>query len=163
MLGGYAAARLQRRIKRLHRRFAFELITVGALALTGPAAVITTTGHLGQQAALVWVGWWAYFASSVFVVRMLIEAARLKSTAGLRAPTVTYHALLAAALATAPLVLDGALAWPLVAGFAPALLRGFVTAWRLAPVKPPLVKLGIMELGLTTWALACSVAALRAL
>jgi hypothetical protein len=102
-----------------------EVSAILASTLAAPAAYYSVSGILDQRAAAVWVLSAAYFASSVFYVKMRVTAAHAKAPdvpRRARRHCAIYHALLAAGMAAMP---------PLAAlGFIPVLVRAFTGVLR---------------------------------
>lgn len=146
--------------KRLDRSQWGELLAVGALTLTGPAAYIAVNGRFDSVAAAIWAACTLYFASGVFFVKMLLGAVKFKAsftnrerwTAG-RDHLIYHSVLLAIGIASASAIgrqapLSTTL---LIVAYVPALLRA-VQGWlKLSNKPPPLRKVGIAELGYAVW------------
>jgi len=118
-----------------------QLLAVAGLTLTAPAAWYVATGTLDYRLWLLNV---LYFVGGVFYVRMHLAAAVARRPVQ-RAPTLVYHAALAAVAAV----------WqPVGLVFVPGIARAFVGVVRLSPT------LRIKRLGWTEVAYSVLFAAL---
>jgi hypothetical protein len=154
--------------KRLDRSQWGEILAVGALALTAPAAWAVSTGRLDGRAWLLWAACALYFSSGIFFVKMLLGAVKVRGDFTTRdrrrvgRDNLLYHALLTV------LVLSGAAALGGVGGgfgvlaFLPALLRAFAGAARLTNALPPLKQVGLLETAYSLWFMGFLLAALLA-
>lgn len=155
--------------RRLDRSQWGEMLAVGALTLTGPAAYAISRGTLDRTALLVWAACALYFGSSIFFVKMLLGGVKLKAKG---APTegdrwrlgrdnLLYHGLMLAALpALAAAVGGGVAGLLLAAAYLPAIARG-VWGWRRVGGRlPSLKRLGLLETAYSLWFLGCASAAL---
>ena len=106
--------------RKTERSVAMQLLAVGGLTLTAPAAWYVATGKLEYRLWLLNV---LYFAGGVFYVKMHIATAIARKPTG-RLPVVIYYGALAGILAW----------WPVGLAFAPVIVRAFVGAARVSPV-----------------------------
>lgn len=154
--------------KRLDRSQWGEVLAVGALSLTAPAASVVVRGGLDAVAWCIWTACTLYFSSSVFFVKMLLAATKYKDGFGLRErwaagrDCVIYHALLTAVCAFVALQLGGRGGLLSTIAFAPAILRAFAGWLRLSPKLPPLKVVGVFETVYALWFTALYVIAIRA-
>lgn len=136
----------QQAIRREDRSLGGEMMAIGGLTLTAPAAYYAARGVLDATALWLWGLCALYFASSVFYVKLRVntvnprmEEARRKSWQR----CAFYHTILFASLLA--LALTGSLSVFVLAAFSPVLTRSF---WHLAkPVRRiDLRKIGIQEI-----------------
>ena len=98
---------------RLDRSQWGEILGVGALTLTAPAAVAVTSGRLTTVAWLLWAACLLYYSSSIFSVKMVLSAARAKrdwsesKRREIGRDCLGYHLLLTAAVGIAAFRLGG--------------------------------------------------------
>lgn len=120
--------------QRSDRSVVGETLAILGLTLTAPAAHYVATGALESTALWLWVLSSAYFASSVFYVKLRINTInRRKEDERRRAwrKCAGYHAFLFVALAA--LALGGSLSLFALAAFGPVLIR---SSWYLVrPVR----------------------------
>jgi hypothetical protein len=115
---GVAAAPLA--FRKTERNVVMQLLAVGGLTLTAPAAWYAATGKLEYR---LWLLNLLYFAGGVFYVKMHIATAIERKPTG-RLPVAIYYGALA-----------GILAWsPVGLAFVPVTVRAFVGAARVSPV-----------------------------
>jgi hypothetical protein len=137
--------------RRLDRSQWGEVLGVGALALTGPAAYAVATGKLNVTAWLIWAFCTLYFSSSIFYVKMWLAAARVKT--GWNAQTkrrvsrvnLLYHALLTAIVVMTAGAFGGLAGIALACAFAPVLIRAFLGSASLVNKLPNLRRVGMRE------------------
>jgi hypothetical protein len=150
---------------RLDRSQWGEILGVGALALTAPAAYAVATGRLDAQAWLLWAACLLYFSSAIFSVKMHLNAAKAKrdwneaKRREIGRDTLQYHLLLGAVLLLAALRIGGSAAVWLASAYLPAIIRGLRGWVGLSPVLPPLKRVGIQETLLSVWFTFCLLAA----
>ena len=122
------------------RSATIELLAIATSMLVAPAAYYVSSGRLDETAMLLWLLCFAYFASSVFYVRMRLTWARARVTAAAaRRHCLIYHVILTAVLAGLTLHLS-----PVVlAGFVPILARAFYYVAR------PSANLNLKQIGWT--------------
>lgn len=121
------------RAARVRRGLAADIVSTGALALAGPAALYTVSGVLSAQALCVWVVLTVHFLEAVLRVRARL--AQAKDVGGGHrawALVLAYH-LAAAALAGA-LALFGWVPPAMWLAFAPAVLFALRERGRSGPV-----------------------------
>lgn len=123
-----------------------EIIAIAGLTMTAPAAYAVARGAWDQTALWLWALSAAYFASSVFYVKLRVtglHAKRPEDKQRARRQCIAYHAFLPAALAAA--VVTRSLPLFVLMAFAPVLGR---TLWSL--LKPAnslnLKRIGITEI-----------------
>jgi hypothetical protein len=154
---------------RLDRSQWGEILGVGALTLTAPAAYSVATAALDFRAWLVWAGCLLYFSGPIFYVKMLLAAAKSRRAWSeekrreIGRDTFIYHALLAITLLGVALRIGGDSALWLGAAYLPTLLRAFYRAVKLTPELPPLKRIGIQETLHALWFMICFLTAIRML
>ncbi|HSB11024.1 MAG TPA: YwiC-like family protein [Blastocatellia bacterium] len=120
--------------RREDRTIAGETLAIAGLTLTAPAAHYVATGALEVTALWLWALCAAYFASSVFYVKLRVNTINPKKEEARRQSwrrCAFYHASLLAALLL--LAMGGSLSMFALAAFAPVLIRSF---WYLTrPVR----------------------------
>jgi hypothetical protein len=109
--------------RKTERSVAMQLLAVGGLTMTAPAAWYVATGRLDYR---LWLLNALYFAGGVFYVKMHVAAAVARRADKLRhgAATMIYHGGLAVV---------AALWWPVGLAFVPVIVRAFVGVARLSP------------------------------
>lgn len=153
--------------KRLDRSLWGEVLGVPALTLTAPAAYIVSGGALDGEAWCLWAATTIYFASGIFVVKMLLAAARSKAPldwpARLRVGRdhLIYHALLIVALGFVATTLPRRAALLAVLAYVPALYRALLSWIRLSNRLPNLTRVGFGELLYALWFVGLFIAALH--
>lgn len=153
--------------RRLIRSERMELFTVGILAMSAPAAYITVCGALDGVAIGSWGASTLFFASSIFYIKMLLTAAKLRSKGtaedlkAARRPVLLYHLMLAVGVLGVGGVLGGEAGLWTVLAFVPIVARALIAAVRLAPVAPSLKRIGVIECLYSGWFLVCGVMVLR--
>lgn len=155
--------------RRLDRSQWGEILAVGALALTAPAAWVVAFGALDSRAWWVWAACTLFFSSGVFFVKMLLAAARMRGE--FRAPerwragrdNLVYHALLLALVVGALWIPGGGAGILLALAYLPAILRAFRGWLRLSNVLPPLKRVGVLEVLYSLWFAGFFIVAVRAL
>ncbi|MBI3961518.1 MAG: YwiC-like family protein [Deinococcus sp.] len=142
--------------KRQDRSLWGEILAVGALTLTGPAAYIVSRQALDSLAWYIWAGSVAYFSSGIFYVHMLLSAARVKGSFGSRdrwrlgGAALLYHLLLA--ILVAVVAITGGQGGRLTAiAYTPAMVRAFWGWATLSNTLPPLKQVGLREACYTLW------------
>lgn len=144
-----------------------QLLAVGGLTLTAPAAWVVARGGYEPATWLVWAACVLFFGSGVFNVNMHFAAAKTKGDFDAKArwaagrEVVTYHLLLVAILAWAlpQLPIDAAALAAL--GFAPIVARAVRSYVTLAKKPPSLKRVGLVETGFALWFALCLIVALR--
>ncbi len=143
--------------RRLDRSQWGEILAVGALALTAPAAYIVVRGHPDRIAWLLWMASALYFSSGIFLVKMLLAAAKVRSDFGWRERLrigrdhLIYHLLLGVALAVMMVWIGGSGAILILIAYLPALIRAMVWWTKLTNRLPPLKRVGWMETVYALW------------
>ena len=157
VLFGVIAAPLA--FRKTERSVVMQLLAVGGLTLTAPAACYAATGALDARALRLWLLNVLYFASGVFYVKMHIAAAirrqlfdGLADRARCGASVLAYHAGLVAILVA--LAAGGVIAFWVLLAYAPIVVRAIIGVVRLKPV------LRIKQLGWTEVAYSLVFAAL---
>lgn len=137
--------------RKTQRNIPMQLLAIGGLTLTAPAAWYAATGTLGRAAVVLWGLNALYFAGGVFYVKMHLAAAMNRGVSAAVKANLLYHGGVALTLLAATAV--GWLSYAVVLVFAPALGRACVGAARLSPV------LRIKRLGWTevAWSLVYAV------
>lgn len=165
LLFGLHSALLLR--KRLDRSQWGEILGVGALTLTAPAASIVATHRLENSAWLLWGACLLFFSSGIFTVKMYLNAVKARrewceaKRRELGRDTRCYHLLLAGALLLTALRIGGSASLWLVAAYLPALIRAAHAYARLTPQLPSLKRVGMRETLLAFWFIGCLLAATR--
>jgi hypothetical protein len=124
----------QQAVKREDRTIGSEMMAIAGLTLTAPAAYYVGRGAFDSTALWLWALCAAYFASSVFYVKLRVhtinprkEEARLRSWRR----CAFYHSILLVALVL--MASTGSLNLSAIVAFSPILIRSF---WHLAkPVR----------------------------
>jgi hypothetical protein len=143
--------------RRFDRTFGGELLGVLALTLTGPAAYVVSRGALDGMAWCLWGGVVLYFTSGVFMVNLLLAAARSKAPLNARARWrlgrghVAYHVLLALLMGYISATMSRLGALLFVLACAPFLTRAFAGWMTLSNQLPCLKRVGLAELLYTVW------------
>lgn len=144
-----------------------QLLAVGGLALTAPAAFVVAQGHISPMAWLVWGASVLYFGSGVFNVNMHFAAAKHKGEldrAGKRAASrdnVIYHGLMAVILIAVLPQLPVVAAVLAALGYAPVLGRGLYATVTLTKKLPSLKQVGLRETAFACWFALCLIVALQ--
>ena len=124
----------QQAARRADRTIVGETTAIVGLTLTAPAAHYVATGALEATALWLWALSAAYFASSVFYVKLRVNTINPRKEEARRQSwrrCAAYHAFLLAALLL--LALGGGLSLFALAAFCPVLIRSF---WYLSrPVR----------------------------
>jgi hypothetical protein len=132
-----------------------ELLAIGGLTLTAPAAYYAASGAWNETALWLWLLSALYFASSVFYIKLRVYRLNPRKQAEQQRAwrsCALYHSFLLAALLA--LWLTASLPLFAVIAFAPVLLR---SAWSLFnPVtQVNLRRAGFLEIGYSLIFLAC--------
>ena len=165
LLFGWQLWLRQKARKRLNHSRLSEIAAIAVFALTAPAVHIAARGELAPQAWWLWTACVLFFTSSVFYVRMQVDAARRKNGLSLAArwqvgrELLLYHALLIAILAL--LFLRAEAAGLIALACAPALLRALWGWARLSTRLPSLKRVGVGEILYSLWFAAWLVVAMR--
>ncbi len=152
--------------RRLDRSQWGEILAVGALALTAPAAYVVARGSLDGRAWYLWAACTFYFSSSIFFVKMLLAAVKVKGafTPGDRwrvgRDNLLYHLLLACVVTAAAALQGGTGAALAAIAYLPALLRAFRGWATLSNKLPPLKRVGLGETFYSLWFTGCFLASL---
>lgn len=156
LLAGWQA--WQRRSTRRHvdRSQLGELAAVAGLCLSAPAVFIAAEGELSRMALIIWGACFAFFSSSVFYVKMLVEAGHATAAPQLVRwrlimPTLAYHLVLLGALLALFRLLDGPVATPVLLAYTPILVRAFAHCARRSATIPRLRRVGLQEMAFTVW------------
>ncbi len=123
-----------------------EVLAIVGLTLTAPAAYYVARGEWDQWAVWLWMLSSAYFASSVFYVKLRVtglHARRPDDRRRARWQCIAYHVFLLTALSV--LSITGSLSLFVLLAFTPALIR---TLWSLLKPAPSLnlKRIGITEI-----------------
>ncbi len=143
--------------KRLDRSQWGEILAVGALALTAPAEYVVVTGHLDGMAWCLWASCTLYFSSSVFFVKMLLAAVKVKGPFGWRQrwsvgrDNVLYHLLMAVVIVGITLGHGGGGALLALCAFLPVIVRAGYGWARLSRTLPALRRVGLGETLYSLW------------
>lgn len=120
-------------VRRDDRSILGEILAIGGLTLTAPAAHYVARGVLQGAALWLWALCLLYFTSSVFYVKLRVNTInpRREEARKSRWRCAVYHTFLLAALLV--VALTGSLSLFALAAFSPVLVRSF---WQLAsPVQ----------------------------
>jgi hypothetical protein len=131
------------------------MMAIAGLALTAPAASVVGMGELTQTGIGLWGLFVLFFCSSVFYVKMRIEAVRIKAGVGwadrlrLGSGLLVYHAILLINLLT--FVRLSEMGIFLLIGFIPVFIRALLGFMRLSNQLPNLKVVGVIESVYTLW------------
>ena len=165
-LGGIGAALLlingRQAIRMEERETMSEIMAIGGLTMTAPAAFYAASGRWDVTAFWLWALSALYMASSVFYVKLRVYRLNPRKQAERRQAwrsCAFYHSFLILALPA--LIFAGSLSLFAFIAFAPALVRTF---WgMLAPnSKVNLTRAGILEIVYSLVFLVCAALGLRA-
>jgi len=124
--------------RKTERSLAMQLLAVGGLTLTAPAAWYAATGRLDTRSLLLWLLNVLYFAGGVFYVKMHVAAALRRKTFGdlaekprPGAAVLTYYTGVVVVLLA--LMMSGVISFWVSVAYAPVVLRAFVGVARLGP------------------------------
>lgn len=152
--------------KRVDRSVPGEFLAIAGLTLTAPGALVAATGALSMTAFGLWVLFAVFFGSSVFFVKMHLQAVQVKQGVSwldrlrLGRGLLVYHVALAAGL-LAIYRMGAPAGGLLLLGFAPAILRALIGWMRLSNRLPNLKRVGLIESVYALWFSGCVVAILR--
>jgi hypothetical protein len=121
-----------------------EIMAIAGLTMTAPAAYYAARGAWDQKAVWLWALSAAYFASSVFYVKLRVtglHAKRLSDKMRARWQCIGYHLFLLASLLM--LAATGSLSLFVWIAFAPILARTFWSLWK------PARSLNLKRIGMT--------------
>ena len=128
------------------RSIVSETLAIAGLTMTAPAAHYVATGSLSVVAMLLWALSAAYFASSVFYIKLRVSALHARKKADrqrARWQCIGYHSFLVLSLLAC--AITSSLSLFILIAFAPVLAR---TAWSL--IKPAnrlsLKRIGMAEI-----------------
>ena len=153
--------------KRLDRSQWGEILGVGALALTAPAAYVVARGALDSRAWTLWAACVLYFSSGIFYVKMLLAAVKVRRVIGwperwrVGRDNLLYHLLLVGGVAVLAAQQGGRSGLLVALAYLPALCRAFRGWATLTNRLPPLKRVGLAETFYSLWFLGCFLAALR--
>ncbi len=145
-----------------------EIVAVGTLVLTAPAACVVSRGTVDGLAWSLWAGCLLYFGSSVFYVKMRVSAARVRENVTphvrwhLGRDLLVYHLALIGILVGVFVTIGGQTAVLIVVAYLPVLFRAFWGWARLSSRIPSLKRIGLSEVGYTLWFAGFSAAVLSA-
>jgi hypothetical protein len=138
------------------RSTASEIMAIGGLTLTAPAAYYAARGRLDVAALWLWLLSALYMASSVFYIKLRVYRLNPRKQAEQRRALqgcAFYHSFLIVALAA--LISAGSLSLLAFIAFAPALARAF---WGMftPKTKVNLTRAGILEIAYSLIFLICA-------
>jgi hypothetical protein len=138
-----------------------EVMAIGGLTLTAPAAYYAASGRWDVMAFWLWLMSALYMASSVFYIKLRVYRLNPRKQAEQRQALRScafYHAFLIVALPA--LIFAGSLRLFIFAAFAPALVRTF---WGMMAPKPKvnLTRAGILEIVYSLVFLTCAALGFR--
>jgi hypothetical protein len=139
-----------------------EMMAIGGLTMTGPAAYYVASGRWDATALWLWLLSALYMASSVFYIKLRVYRLNPRKQAeqrrSLRSCAV-YHSFLIVALPV--LIFAGSLSLFAFIAFAPALVRTFWGMF-MPNAKVNLVRAGILEIAYSLAFLVCAALGFRA-
>lgn len=144
-----------------------EVLSVGALALTAPAAYAVAVGHLGVMAWCFWFSCLLYFSSSIFFVKMLLKTVKIKGKFGWRQrwqvgrDNVIYHALVILIVVSVTLVQRDLGAILSIMAYLPVVARAFKGWLTLTNKLPALKCVGVGETLYSLWFIGFFLASFR--
>ena len=165
LLFGWQLWLRQKARKRLNHSRVSEIAAIAVFSLTAPAVQIAARGTFAQEAWWLWAACVLFFSSSVFYVRMLVDAARRREGLSLTArwqvgrELLLYHALLIVVLGALFFRIETS--WLIALAYAPVLVRALWGWVGLSNRLPSLKRVGIGEILYSLWFAAWLVAALR--
>lgn len=157
LFGVHALLLLRPARKRLDRSQWGEVLAVGALTLTAPAAYAVVCGHLDAMAVCLWVSCALYFSSSIFFVKMLLGAVKVKGSFGWRErwqvgrDNVIYHLFLVIVVFGVTVVQNDRGSLLTVIAYLPIIVRAFWGWIKLSNKLPPLRRVGLGETVYALW------------
>ncbi len=143
---------------RTERSVAARLAAVPGITLGGPAVLVAGRGQFDQAAVVIWLASTAFFAGGVAMVAMLVAAARRRRRLQwadrwrLGRLHLLSHALLTTITCWWALGLPEAAAMVVIAGLLPLLIRAGLVWSRMSNQLPAMVRVGIIETAVTSWA-----------
>jgi hypothetical protein len=140
------AINAEQAVRRRDRTIGAEVLAVVGLTLSGPVAYYASVGRVDGRAFWLWGSSAAFFASSLFYVRLRVHNTRVsggRARTGIKLRCALYHALLLSGLLGIWLINGQSVL--VVFAFAPIVVRA---AWELARPgrKLNLKRTGILEL-----------------
>ena len=150
--------------KRLDRSRWGEVIAMAALCLTAPAAYAVASGRLDRTAWLTWALCTLFFSSSIFVVKMMLDAVKRKNEWNdavrlqIGTSTLIYHLLLVPIVFVAASGMGNIERLLLFAAYTPIVVRALTALKLLKPVLPPLKRVGMLEVCYSLWFTGCLIA-----
>jgi hypothetical protein len=153
--------------RRLDRSQWGEILAVGALALTAPAAYVAARGALDGTAWCLWAACTLYFSSSIFFVKMLLAAVKVRGAFSPRErwnvgrENLVYHLLLAGIVMLLAARIGGWSGLLAFLAYLPVIVRALVGWAALSNALPPLKRVGLAETFYSLWFSAFFLAALR--
>ena len=156
LINGRQAARME------ERSTTGEIMAIGGLTMTAPAAYYPASGRLDVTAFWLWLLSALYMASSVFYIKLRVYRLNPRRQAEQRQALRScafYHSFLLIALPA--LIFAGSLGLFVFIAFAPALVRTF---WGMFKPKTNvnLVRAGILEIAYSLVFLVCAALGFRA-
>jgi hypothetical protein len=152
--------------KRLDRSQWGEILGVGALALTAPAACVVAGGALDGRAWMLWAACVLYFSSSIFFVKMLLAAVKVRGDFGwperwrIGRDNLTYHVLLVGGTVILAARFGAGSGLLVAIAYLPVLFRAFRGWATLSNKLPPLKRVGLAETFYSLWFMGFFLAAL---
>jgi hypothetical protein len=152
--------------RRLDRSQWGEILAAGALALTAPAAYVVARGTLDSRAWVLWACCTLFFSSSIFFVKMLLGAGKVRGDFGwperwrVGRDNLLYHLLLAVSVAALALLRGGESGVLAAVAYVPVLARAFKGWATLSNRLPPLKRVGAGETVYSLWFIGFIIAAL---
>lgn len=144
------------------RALSSEVMAIGGLTLTAPAAYYAASGQWNLTAFWLWLLSMLYFAGSVFYIKLRIYRLNPRKQAEQRQAwrsCAVYHSSLIVALVA--LIFAGSLSLFALIAFAPALARTFLGMFN-PRTKVNLTRAGILEIAYSLVFLICAALGLRA-
>jgi len=156
LINGRQAAQME------ERAMISEILAIGGLTMTGPAAYYAASGRWELTAFWLWLLTMLYMASSVFYIKLRVYRLNPRKQAEQRQAwwsCAFYHSFLLVALLS--LIFVGSLSLFALIAFAPALVRTF---WGMfnPKTKVNLIRAGILEIVYSMIFLICAALNFRA-
>jgi hypothetical protein len=154
--------------RRLDRSQWGENLAVGALALTAPAAYVAARGALDGVAWCLWAACTLFFSSSIFFVKMLLAAVKVRGAFlprdrwNIGRDNLVYHLLLAGIVMFLAARIGGWSGTLALLAYVPVIARALVGWAALSNWLPPLKRVDLAETFYSLWFTAFFLAALLA-
>ena len=145
-LAAFGAVAALLAFRKTERSLMMQLLAVGGLTLTAPAARYTAIGHLDSRALLLWLLNAFYFAGGVFYVKMHVAAAMRRGDRKIRlgAPVLIYYTALSCVLLA--MASRHLISFSVLTAYVTVVARALVGVMTLSPVLR-IKRLGWTEVG----------------